>query len=380
MAFIDPWRKLSCPSCGTQFYPGYCDIVSALPNGTVLKKAPTSSIQRMLARVWITTVKGQKYVKQMAGRQCPNPACNSILPPNIEQADNYLIALIGDGSAGKSHYIASCIQLLKQRETLELIGCSKIVGWGNTDTTYKNKYYNYVFGKLQQIPLTPRATSELNEPLIYELIFPKEAGRKRAKIVNLFFYDSSGEDLADQSRMVQYSSYVLKASAFIFLADPLTMPNIVKSLPDNLKPQVVRESSSADMLNRITETFRLGMGLSSGEAIDVPVAVTLSKSDLLKYVVRSEISSTQFLYEGTSTNRLNTDDYATIDSEVRNFILRFGDKVLIQSSKLFNTVSFFAVSATGWAAKDGHYPVIESLRCLDPLLWILWKLQVIDAD
>ncbi|GER86250.1 hypothetical protein KDW_04120 [Dictyobacter vulcani] len=97
-------------------------------------------------------------------------------------------------------------------------------------------------------------------------------------------------------------------------------------------------------------------------------------------MVRFEASSAQFLHESTSTNRINTADYAAIDREVRSVILRFGDKVLVQSSELFDTVSFFAVSATGWAAEKGHYPIIEPLRCLDPLLWALWKLKVIDAD
>lgn len=381
MVFIAPWSKAICPSCGAEFYPGDCAIVSSVSKGMVLKPAPETLTQHILARFLIASISGKKYVRHLAGRECPNNACKRILPNNLAEAQSYTIALIGDVSAGKSHYIASCIHLLKQRETLELIGCSKIVGLGDTDETYHTKFYNPVFNNLQPIPLTPRATSEVNEPLIYELVFREKAGGKSVKKVNLFFYDSSGEDLAEQSRLVKYSQYVLRASAIIFLADPLTMPNMVKALPYDLKPAgVTRERSSADVLNRIMETFLSGQGLSSGASINIPVAITLSKSDLLKYVVRFEASSAQFLHESTSTNRINTADYAAIDREVRSVILRFGDKVLVQSSELFDTVSFFAVSATGWAAEKGHYPIIEPLRCLDPLLWTLWKLKVIDAD
>ncbi|GCE31233.1 hypothetical protein KDA_67170 [Dictyobacter alpinus] len=380
MGFIAPWHKVVCPSCGTDFYPGSADIVSGLNPNNVMQTAPTHNVLKVLSRFWITATKGRKYTRQLAGRQCPNTDCKRVLPYNIERAKSYTIAIIGDGSAGKSHYIASCIHLLKQRQALQLIGCSRIVGWGKTEAIYQSKFYQPVFGNLQPIPLTPRARSEINEPLIYELIFKKEAWWKPAKSVNLFFYDASGEDLAEQDRMVQYSSYVLNASAIIFLADPLTMPNIVKALPSDLKPGAIRERSSSEVLNRITETFRMGQGLDAGASIDIPVAIALSKADLLKYVVRSQEATTQFLRETTSTNRLNTADFATINEEVQKLILRVGDKVLVQSSELFNTASFFAVSATGWAPDKGKYPAIEPLRCLDPLLWILWKLNVIEAE
>jgi len=45
----------------------------------------------------------------------------------------------------------------------------------------------------------------------------------------------------------------------------------------------------------------------------------------------------------------------------------------------FQDYAFFGVSATGCAAVNGEYPRVDPIRVEDPLLWLLYRLGVIDA-
>src|SRR6185312_7879062 len=110
--------------------------------------------------------------------------------------------------------------------------------------------------------------------------------------------------------------------------------------------------------------------------LKTPIAITISKSDVLKYVVRDAL----FLKPSSFHNNLDIRELEMIDSEVRALIQEFGDKELIASSETFENKIFLAVSPTGWPAdSSGKFPKIEPLRCFDPMLWALWKLGIINA-
>ena len=87
--------------------------------------------------------------------------------------------------------------------------------------------------------------------------------------------------------MVYFSHYVLNASAIIFLVNPQVVPGIASKLPDHLKrrPGRVLERTS-DVLNRVIQTFERGLGVEPGATLYTPIAITISKSDLLKFVAK----------------------------------------------------------------------------------------------
>lgn len=368
--FINPFYKHICPNCGDSFYPGECAIYSVTKN-----KDLQVARKGFWARFWVPPLIGPVYTRDFARRRCP--ACAQLFPYNIERVRSYTIAIIGDVSAGKSHYIAACIDQLK-KYALQVVGCTQIIGLDNADEEFNNKFYKPVFVQRQQIPPTQQATIKVNKPLVYELVFRQETAFFSQHSINLLFYDASGEDIAQQDRMVQYSSYIAYADAIIFLADPLTMPNIVKELPRNMQPKAIRERSSVEVFNRVLHTFRNIHALPQNVKMKMAVAITLSKSDLLKYVTKKERQEPLFLSDSVYTNALDSKMFEIIDSEVRRFILQYGDQTLIHASDAFSNASFFAISATGFSPDEtGHFPIIEPKRCLDPLLWTLWKLGVI---
>ena len=74
----------------------------------------------------------------------------------------------------------------------------------------------------------------------------------------------------------------------------------------------------------------------------------------------------------------NLRDFQVINEEVSTLLYEFGDHGLFETNRTFSNVSFFATSATGLPSpKDGIFPFMP-IRCLDPLSWILWKLQIVE--
>ena len=102
-----------------------------------------------------------------------------------------------------------------------------------------------------------------------------------------------------------------------------------------------------------------------------PVAVVISKSDLIKYVIPSHEHS-RFLSQREYTPSLDLKDREIVDKEVREFVHRFGDSTILQAIQTIPNVGFFAVSSTGHPPNaNGIFPAVEPLHCLDPLFWIL---------
>ncbi len=128
-------------------------------------------------------------------------------------------------------------------------------------------------------------------------------------------------------------------------------------------------------------TFKQSERMNQQEMVKTPIAITISKSDLLKYAAARGNQAALYLYDNTYSNQLDLPKFRVISEQVERLLRDWGDTRLLRSSKQFENVSFFAVSATGWSPDDqGNFPPLEPKRCLDPLLWALWKLNVIDLE
>ncbi len=371
MSLTNPFHKRICPACGTEYYPGNCAVVSGQNPSKVFKPVTSDFISRL----FVTSLTGREYTRAMARYQCPNSACARLLP----RSDTFTIAIVGDVASGKSHFIASCINQLKRQETWQMLGCSRIVGQDNTEQRYYIDYYEPVYIRKEQIPPNPPGRTGILDPLVYEIVFRESSRFGIPKTLTLLFYDSSGEDVTRPERMATYGHYVLDASAVIFLADPLLMPGIVDRLPTSQKPPKPAAGEirmrTFDVLNRVIQTLEPTRGLHPGQPLPIPIAITISKSDLLRYLTNDPL----FLKPASPSNRLDVQELEMIDREVRDLIWEYGDRELLTSSQTFQEKIFLAVSPTGWPADGkGSFPRIEPIRCFDPMLWALWKLKIIN--
>lgn len=372
--------KVHCPYCYEYFYLGECNIVATAPYktkqfdihpGDVLKEPKP----RSLAWMYAEPLTGPLYTHTQAVRQCPH--CHKDLPQNIGNVQSYTIAIIGDSNSGVSMYIGSLLHELKERK-LERRYSNISQGYLNntSERVFHNYYEQPMFINKQKLSATMPGI--IVEPLIYEFVIQAVPGKK-TKRVNLIFYNTAGEDIVDQQQLVQFAYYLFHASGIIFLADPFTMPGIAQQFPPHIQLQAPRQLRSSDVLNRVLHT--LGQGNTEAQQkFSTPLAITLSKADVLASIVKPQERMYSFLSETDQNSPLKLRELRSVSNEVRTVIEQIGDKNLLKAAETCSTVEFFAVSATGWQEdSNGQYPAMEPIRCLEPLIWILWQLGVIEA-
>lgn len=367
--------KRTCPNCIQKIYPGDCDIVSANNVNNVLVPAPTGHLKQRLSRINPQPIVG-RLVLELAHRKCPH--CGYLLPTNIERVDNITIAIVGDTFSGKSHYIAALIHQIRQGELQRADRYARFdCMTEDIEYVYMRDVIRPLFEDKQSPPLTVASTETNRPPLIYELIL-SPSPEYPARRINLVLYDASGEDLAVKERMVQFSRYVLNANAIIFLADPGSMPQIYDLLPSFLQQKAATGRTSSSVLNSIIRLVEEYRGYGAGAHLSsTPIAITVTKSDLLKQLTTLQYQY-HFLKKPTYNGNIDLDDLNIVDQEVRQLLDEYGERTLLQSTRNFSKVRFFATSATGYAPnKQGIYPAIDPCRCLDPILWILYEMDIL---
>jgi hypothetical protein len=376
MGIIDPFHKIRCPFCSEENHLGDFAVYSET-SSAVMHAAPQGSWQRIWSRVWVRPLEGRKYTLARALRQCPNPYCGKRLPFNIEYVDdNITIAVIGDSFSGKSHFIAAAIKQIKDGQVPPELGLAGFTASASgIEDIYKNNYFDPLFKRGEPLALTPFANKPLDDPLIYEMLI---AGKR----INLLIYDASGEDVALIDTRVQNKPHILNAQAMIFLADPWSMPGFVDQLAHHLRPETryLTGRRSTDVLTGVIRIFQRASNQLRETQFSLPVAVALSKSDLIPYLrTRSGDPRYPALADTQYRSTLNRSESDAIHGIVRQLLLEVGESALAAMEQTIERVNFSAISATGASLNDqGRYTQVEPHRCLDPLFWVLRELEVVE--
>lgn len=392
MGFL-PAVKCVCPSCFEEIFLGECRIMSGRTTGKVLKG--TSKGWR--ARMTVEPLDGRAYTLELACRECPH--CRYLLPSNIELVPSIMMVVVGDTFSGKSHYIAALIHQIKTEWIGNATGFARFTCLTpEVEKTYTRDYFEPLF--VNRVPVRPTMlprvmdtnTKVTSRPLIYKLVV-SPSPKHPPTTVNLMIYDISGEAYENMGRLVQFAQFFLNTGAFVFVADPITMIPITSKLPAGLQtilqPQILHAQAqgrrAVDGLNDVISVFEQYHGVPAGSSLpDTPVAVMLSKADLLKYLPSPNPPNPpnryRFMVNPTYGGGVNLQDIALVDQEVRGLLKTYKQVDLLAATTRFRRVNFFATSATGQPADaTGHYNTVEPCRCLDPLLWILHQLGIIKA-
>lgn len=374
---MNPFKTSLCPYCFEHIYVGDGAVVSAFDK-KVIDPAPRG-FQRFLYRFLLPTLLGPRYAKEDAARKCPNTLCTGVLPYNLEYMDNQFIALVGGQSSGKSVYIASLIKQLEKDKIRERIGCTEFSPLTkDVADRYNDAYYRPLFVERKILPAT-RAVGPV-DPLIYTMVFEK---KRSFKSVNLVLFDGAGEGIEDAAMVARVYRYIMNASAIIFMVDPMAFPAFVAQLPPHLRAKKAVGMDPSKVLDLIKGRIRREKSIRVGsEELNIPIAITLSKSDLCRYVILDPKSPPRFLQTPSYSKGFDLQDAQAVNDEVEDLIERLDGVAILQSSQVFKTKAYFAVSATGCSAQkqgeDEVFPVVEPRRCVDPLLWALWHLGVTD--
>ncbi len=346
MALVSPFYKIRCPYCRKESHPCDMSIASLTQNGKVLYNPPRQGTPRYYySRFWTPELGGEKYTTELARRVCPQ--CGKMLPEH-EVDETFNIAIVGDTSSGKTHYIAVLIDQLKRGIMMQAgNGSTRLISLNpETERKYRDVYYAPILqvkdarlvGGTKPGNFGPSGEPIKSDPLVYQLTI-NEGQTGSARAFNLLFYDISGEEIADPTLIVQFGEHILRADAIIYLADPITMERVRRQLPRHLQPDPASIStrSAHEVLANIMYRYEQYQRIRPGGSISIPTAITLSKSDLLRYTIpvsdqRNYLIFQKKVYDG----KAHPQEFARMHQEVGACLRAYDEQAILKISGRFS--------------------------------------------
>ncbi len=307
------------------------------------------------------------------------PVCHNPIPTGAEEDGNKIFVILGPKGVGKSHYIAVLIDQLKNSVSAELNGVLS-PATDSTTLKYRDIYYHRLFEEKRKLPMTQSYESpDANrEPLIYYLrIFDNN---KPKSVYTFAFFDTAGEDLTSLEKIMTLSlnTFISKAAGLVYLVDPLQNKYINSRINIDGKPKVGPDES--DMLNNVCRAIRESSGsrIRPKDKIDIPIAVCLTKSDVL-LKKPEDAEEDKVLFGPASSLRIprehgmyDKENFDQIDAELEEYIRRCIGDNFIQIVNGFSKHRFFAFSALGCNPTQSSLPrAVSPSRVEDPFIWLL---------
>lgn len=375
---------LSCPFCNYEFRLAQAAIISTINPGKILRQGRPGAFKTVFGK---TPLDGSVFTPEGACYQCPN--CLLALPYRYESSTNISIGVVGDTSSGKTHYLAALLSQLEEGGMTQDTSTSSVRFIPQTEDTkralseYRQILENqetfegtrpFILGKNGEIPV--------RKPLIFRMLIQNAITTpiQGSRSVNLVFYDLSGEEIADDTRLAQFGWPILQAQAFIYLADPFSMKGVIDLLPPNKKPKIgqytisTRRASNM-VLDKAIDVIRRYRQLPPDRRLPFPIAIMLSKSDVLEEIIpTAERQNATFLDQTQYDGLVHVNELMHNHEALGKWLESVKETRLTRSALQVPNSSYFAVSATGCSPNNaGRFTSIRPRRCLDPLLWILWR-------
>ncbi|MGY1621102.1 hypothetical protein ACI789_02750 [Geodermatophilus sp. SYSU D00965] len=319
--------------------------------------------------------------KDAAGAAAANvsPTCprGHRLPPDYLDRPTIVVGLVGLTGASKSTYLTVLIDLLHEG-ALAPLGIS--VEMDEESAARFDDYRYRLMVQRRQLPLTLPLLGEGSSPEPFMLVL-RGTGRNGAeRAVNLVFFDASGEQLYRAEDMGQYGKFLYAATSVLVLLSPGVFPRL-RHLADPGE-ESMGLARHTQMVVNLANLLRTARNLHPDSPLSgVSAAVVLTKADKLRGV------------PDFPTDTLRDTDLAAMPlahwfGDVRDTSSRLVDFLEVSGgSNLLTAVlnrlprpTVHAVSATGADAKDGGYPEIAPVGCLDPLLVLLARHGFLSED
>jgi hypothetical protein len=199
--------------------------------------------------------------------------------------------------------------------------------------------------------------------------------------VTLALYDTAGENLDNEATVEQMLKYLRVASGVLFLVDPLQAPAVRDALPGTVGlPNLDQMAEPNVILGRILKLLDAGKAESGSGPLSAPVAVVLTKCDVLRdagLIEANRLWNTDARHVGYF-DRAAHDDMTGMMAE---YVQRWSPAAYMSVRQRFSRHAFFGVSATGCAPDivTRRYKYISPWRVEDPLLWQLAELGLIPS-
>ncbi|AXX32186.1 hypothetical protein KCV87_31590 [Actinosynnema pretiosum subsp. pretiosum] len=308
------------------------------------------------------------------------PACGKDLLRDYVDSGGRNIAVIGSSDSGKSTWVGVLVHEFQRGDvSTRFSGMSLDLLGESSRTRYTRDFSVPLFEEGR--PVSPTATALRNapEPLMFSLRFQRRRrfGPDRVAPVVTVFYDTAGEDVARAQAMDQLISYLEAAEGIILLLDPVQMPRVREEVGSTAKTGF---TDQLHVVNRLGELLRERGSRSSAKRLRTPLAIALTKVDLLRAMFRPESPLRQpSRHDGVYDEQ----DSRDVHEEVRGWLDRWYDPAFDRTvANLFQDYRYFGLSALGAAPVSGTELApsgVHPYRLEDPMLWLLARFGAIQT-
>ena len=348
----------------------------------VTVKPPTTNIDKLKSLMMPREATCDECHEITRQRICPK--CHCDLPYTIGDYKDLIFAVIGAKEAGKSHYIAVLIDVIKKQIGANF-GTNLHPLNDETINRYREDFYNPVFRRKEIIAATRSAIADFSVriPLIYTLSFMGDQSpimkmfskkKKISDIATIVFFDTAGEDMDQEDTMSTVNKYIFNSSGIILLIDPLQLPDVRSRLSGVPLPS--ENTEAKDILDRIVNLIKKARSLRANELIDIPISLVFTKIDAVDSLIDDGSS---LKHTGQYDGVFDKDDFDAVNSEMESLIKDWAGSDLIDSVEHnFSNYAFFGLTALGCNPHATRkIDRFRPHRVEDPFLWLLWKHKLI---
>lgn len=287
--------------------------------------------------------------------------CHNPLPLGYGKFPVRFISVIGISGAGKTVYLSKLIQNIS--EYTAHVKLATTPSPSSVEFVRKNPVK-------EGAPL-PASTvrMQLEQPLSYNIKFGN--GKNETFVI----YDIAGENCENRTDLLKYGKFVINSHGIMLLIDPVEELGINGGDGDN-KLDIVLDNIN-DLIGKT-------------DLNDIPLAVCISKSDLMKDTLESEKF---FDKVKTEKFKFNAEDYNEISKELSEFLGVNALATKIKLSSHYSCYNFFAFTTLGCATKktlmkdefDNEYEVEipknppNPKRIEEPLFWLFKQFGYINS-
>jgi Double-GTPase 2 len=302
-------------------------------------------------------------------RVCPE--CHNDLPGGYDSIGGRIIALVGPKTSGKSTYVTVLIRELRERVG-EYFGAAVNPMDDRTNDRYE-KAHAELFKAGHLPPMTPPSALDLTYPQLYKVTIPRRGMfGARSSSSALVFFDTAGEDLTSADSTARNVSYLARADGIILIVDPLQFTAVRDALSGSVENLPMPGTSPDRIVAIIGQLIRDHRNMRASQPISTPLAITLSKTDVLRPLLDP---GSRLTAPSAHRGYLDEQDQAEIDDEVRALLQDWdGGALRRQVAADFAVHAFSGMSALGDAPSgpaDAPATGVHPLRAEDPVLWLL---------
>lgn len=316
------------------------------------------------------------------------PTCHYPIPKNWRSSRVMCIAYAGARTTGKSLMLA--VTKLQLDLVAERHWKSTVNPVGDTAGRFELAYLAPLLKERRMMRAsvsmgagdTSGTNNPIRDPFIWQINVPTGSGFL-SQIIS--FRDVAGEDLEKRNPALETTGFFSRADAVIVLIDPLSVGEIRDKLHDFISHDT---QIGGDGLHVLQHVLGLMNGGAIGQRTKIPVAVALSKFDMIQKLRDLQGSDWSRLMNRPGSplwrdNSLATGNYQREDGDLMHEevkgLLEKMDETSIAALLEQNVEQYrlFAVSALGELTEHDrvHPRGITPFRVLDPLKWALHVTQ-----